>query len=171
MEGFCPLRAGFSDRKKISSLRWRTVILRGCRFNGEGAVLKGSGVCFNGVGRRFNGAGVCFNGVGRRFNGAGVCFNGVGRRFNGAPRRCLRMAAARKIVCRRSRSGALLPEKEPNVAESRSVILVQGRYRLCCGGSGSGIGGSEESAEKARKNYKKNSKMSVKTLEKTVKLC
>lgn len=38
-------------------------------------------------------------------------------------------------------------------------------------GGGSGIGGSEESAEKARKNYKKNSKMSVKTLEKTVKLC
>ena len=66
--------------------------------------------------------------------GSGVCFNGVGRRFNGAPRRCLRMAAARKIVCRRSRSGALLPEKEPNVAESRSVTLVQGRYRLCCGG-------------------------------------
>ena len=109
----------------------------------------------------------------RRFMGTSVCFNGGGsRRFNGAPRRCLRMAAARKIVCRRSRSGALLPEKEPNVAESRSVTLVQGRYRLCRGrGSGSGIGGSEESAEKARKNYKKNSKMSVKTLEKTVKLC
>lgn len=80
-----------------------------------------------------------------------------------------RIAAARKIVCRRSRSGALLPEKEPNVAESRSVTLVQGRYRLYRGGSG--IGGSEEGAEKARKNYKKNSKMSVKTLEKTVKLC
>lgn len=53
----------------------------------------------------------------------------------------------------KKRSCALLPEKEPNVAESRSVTLVQGRYRLYRGGSG--IGGSEESAEKARKNYKK----------------
>ena len=103
--------------------------------------------------------------------GTGVCFNGEGAVLMGRRADVCRIAAARKIVCRRSRSCALLPEKEPNVAESRSVTLVQGRYRLYRGGSGSGIGGSEESAEKARKNYKKNSKMSVNTLEKTVKLC
>ena len=105
------------------------------------------------------GTGVCFNRVGRRFNGAGVCFNKVGRRFNGAPRRCLRMAAARKIVCRRSRFCALLPEKEPNVAESRSVTLVQGRYRLCCGGAESaGAKRAQKKRERIIKKFKNERK-------------